>query len=117
TTGKVGIGTASPSNKLSVEGIAAPQTDNSYTLGTASKRWSEVYAATGTINTSDGRQKTSVADSPLGLAFVLALKPRAFKWLAGATVVEWDDEGYEEQVPVTEPRVITELVVELVDGV
>ena len=35
--GKVGIGTTAPSNKLGIEGIAAPETDNSYTLGTASQ--------------------------------------------------------------------------------
>ena len=35
-----------------------PGTDNSTTLGTGSYRWSTVYAATGTINTSDGTTKT-----------------------------------------------------------
>jgi hypothetical protein len=34
------------------------QTDNDYTLGSASKRWSTVYSGTGTINTSDDREKT-----------------------------------------------------------
>jgi hypothetical protein len=36
-------------------------TDNTQTLGTASKRWSTVYAGTGSINTSDAREKTAVA--------------------------------------------------------
>lgn len=35
--------------------------DNSQTMGIASKRWSVVYAGTGTINTSDAREKTVVA--------------------------------------------------------
>lgn len=38
-----------------------PGTDNTYTLGSASLRWSTVYAATGTINTSDANQKQDVS--------------------------------------------------------
>lgn len=34
-----------------------PYADNTYSLGTASYRWSVVYAGTGTINTSDEREK------------------------------------------------------------
>lgn len=37
--------------------ILTPATDNSLTLGSASLRWSTVYAGTGTINTSDAREK------------------------------------------------------------
>lgn len=37
-----------------------PLTDNAYTLGAPSFRWSLVYAATGTINTSDAREKTEL---------------------------------------------------------
>lgn len=36
--------------------------DNSRSLGSAAKRWSVVYAATGTINTSDEREKQDIAD-------------------------------------------------------
>lgn len=39
-------------------GTLAPSADNSQTLGSSSKRWSVVYAGTGTINTSDAREKT-----------------------------------------------------------
>jgi len=41
-------------------GIASfqPVDDNVKTLGAASNRWSVVYAGTGAINTSDGREKT-----------------------------------------------------------
>lgn len=39
-------------------GHLTPGSDNGSNLGTASKRWSEVFAANGTINTSDGTQKT-----------------------------------------------------------
>lgn len=48
--------------RLLVDGSGnhATGTDNAQTLGTASKRWSTVYAGTGTINTSDAREKTPV---------------------------------------------------------
>ena len=37
-----------------------PANDNATNLGLASNRWSVVYAGTGTINTSDGNQKTVI---------------------------------------------------------
>ena len=40
----------------------APGADNTQSLGTVSLRWSVVYAGTGTINTSDGREKQQVAE-------------------------------------------------------
>jgi hypothetical protein len=40
----------------------APTTDNAYSCGYSSFRWSVVYAATGTINTSDANLKEQVAD-------------------------------------------------------
>jgi len=44
----------------------APAVDNSYILGSPSFRWTTVYATTGTINTSDARQKQQ--DRPLSEA-------------------------------------------------
>ena len=37
-----------------------PGADNTYSVGTAARRWSVVYAVTGTINTSDERAKTPI---------------------------------------------------------
>ena len=45
---------------LTVTGGVKPSNDNAVALGTASLRWSEVFAGTGTINTSDAREKTPV---------------------------------------------------------
>jgi hypothetical protein len=45
---------------LTVTGGVKPSADNTVPLGTAPLRWSEVFAGTGTINTSDAREKTSV---------------------------------------------------------
>jgi hypothetical protein len=40
--------------------ITGAALDNSISLGAVGRRWSVVYAGTGTINTSDAREKTSV---------------------------------------------------------
>ena len=39
-----------------------PANDNATYLGSASNRWSTVYAGTGTINTSDANQKTDIVE-------------------------------------------------------
>lgn len=61
-----------------------PGTDNAFTSGTSGQRWSVVYAATGTINTSDERQKTDIVDEPLRLDFVRALRPVQYRWKDGS---------------------------------
>ncbi len=43
-------------------GHVRPASDNLKTCGTASNRWSVIYAGTGTINTSDERAKEQIAD-------------------------------------------------------
>ncbi len=45
-----------------------------------------MFAATGTIDTSDARGKVEVADSELGLAAVMALRPRRCKAKTGGHV-------------------------------
>ena len=52
-----------PDNKyMNVDGVVRPASDNAYSLGVSSSRWSQVYAATGTINTSDERSKIAIVD-------------------------------------------------------
>lgn len=84
--GNLGVGVATPDNKLTVAGVAAPASDNAYSLGSAARRWSAVYAATGVINASDRRLKTDIVDCPLGLDFVRALSPKLYRWRQGATL-------------------------------
>jgi hypothetical protein len=60
-----------------------PATDNAMTLGASGARWSAVWAATGTIQTSDARQKTDIAPSDLGLDFILGLNPVKYRWSVG----------------------------------
>ena len=61
----------------------APLTDNNKTLGTASNRWSIVYAGTGTINTSDAREKQqirSISDAEKAVAVKLKGLLKVFKF-------------------------------------
>jgi hypothetical protein len=60
-----------------------PEIDNAVTLGDSTARWSTIWAATGTIQTSDARQKTDIAPSDLGLDFILALEPVRYRWRVG----------------------------------
>jgi hypothetical protein len=69
---------------VSVGASFRPALDNAVTLGVAGARWSAVWAATGTIQTSDEREKTNIAPSDLGLDFVRALVPVRYRWRQGS---------------------------------
>lgn len=56
-----------------------PSLDATYSNGRSGARWLEVWAANGTIQTSDERKKKEIADSDLGLEFIERL--RAISWL------------------------------------
>ena len=61
-----------------------PASDNAVTLGAAGARWSAIWSATGMIQTSDRRDKTEIAPSDLGLAFILALNPVRYRYTDGS---------------------------------
>jgi hypothetical protein len=65
---------------VSVAGSLRPASDNAVTLGASGARWSAVWSATGTIQTSDVRDKTAIAPSDLGLDFIRLLEPVRFRW-------------------------------------
>lgn len=65
-----------------------PSQDNSFILGSSTNRWAAIWAATGSIQTSDARQKTEVVDSALGLGFIKSLRPVSYKWIVGGSEVE-----------------------------
>jgi endosialidase-like protein len=57
--------------------------DNTFSLGVNGGRWTEVWAANGTIQTSDERLKTDIVDDPLGLDFIRQLRPVEGRWKDG----------------------------------
>lgn len=73
-----------------------PLYDNSIKLGSSAMRWTEVWATNGTIQTSDGRQKTDISDSDLGLNFISSLRPVSYKWITGKNVTRDVIIGYTE---------------------
>jgi hypothetical protein len=70
--------------------------DNAYSLGSSGKRWSSVWAANGTIQTSDVNAKKDIIDSPLGLDFINSLRPVAYKFKVGGNVPDEDFVDEEE---------------------
>jgi hypothetical protein len=60
-----------------------PNTDNAVRLGASGVRWSAVWAANGTIQTSDERAKKDIADAQLGSEFIKSLRPVSYKWIEG----------------------------------
>jgi hypothetical protein len=61
-------------------GQIVPDADNNWTCGSSARRWSAVYAANGTIQTSDFRMKKNIHDLPYGLKEVMQMKPVAYNW-------------------------------------
>jgi hypothetical protein len=77
--------------RIESDGDTRPGADNSHDIGTSSYRWEDVYATNGTIQTSDERQKDNITPSTLGLDFIKALNPVAYKWKNYTSTVNVDD--------------------------
>ena len=75
------IGTAAVNGKLTVAGIVTPSPDNTYSIGTSASRWSEVWSANGTIQTSDIRLKTNIQSLNYGLKEIRQLNPVTYNWI------------------------------------
>ncbi len=101
--GNVAIGTTSAAERLIVNGNVAPLTDNAHSLGTAARRWSVVYAANGTINTSDARDK-SVTGTLERIAgqMVDDVSPILFQWRVGGRDVRSEGDSADPDNPVVE---------------
>ncbi len=68
---------------LEIGGALRPGADNGYSSGTASYRWSVVYAGTGTINTSDEREKSwrgALTDTELAAAREIIAEIGVYQW-------------------------------------
>lgn len=82
-TGKVGVGTVSPTFPLQVNGTIAPVGDGTFDIGGPANRYLNIYATSGVVNTSDARQKREILDSDLGLNFISKLRPVSYYWKKG----------------------------------
>ena len=88
------------------ETSCAPNTDNYYSNGGASNRWSVVYAGTGTINTSDAREKNEVralTEAEVSAAQALAREVGAYKFLGA---IASKGAGAREHIGMTVQRAI-----------
>jgi hypothetical protein len=98
-------GASSPTERMRIESngnarfsnlaTIYPTTDNAVTNGGSGFRWSAIWAANGTIQTSDERAKTDVSDAELGFNFIKSLRPVSYKWVEGGKVDtgKRDDDG------------------------
>ena len=60
-----------------------PSSDNAFDLGQSNRRFDDVFATNGTINTSDITLKDNVVTTDLGLDFLNDLTPIEFTWKDG----------------------------------
>ncbi len=75
--------TSSLTSKMLMDGSGnafRPTNDNTMALGSASARWTAVWAANGTIQTSDERYKTNIRPLASGLNTIMKLTPIAYSW-------------------------------------
>jgi DUF2075 family protein len=61
------------------DGDVVPGADNAQDMGASGARWGDIWAASGSVNTSDETQKVEIANSDLGLSFITALTPIKYK--------------------------------------
>lgn len=80
-------------------GHTRPGADNSYTCGTSSFRWSDIYAVSGSVNTSDEREKTIVGDLSFAGRMVDIVEPILFTWNSAETTMVADPNGEMEPNP------------------
>ena len=57
-----------------------PDADDDHDVGSSSKRFDNIHASNGTIQTSDRNEKENITDTDLGLDFINKLKPISFKF-------------------------------------
>jgi len=81
----IGIGTAEyiqdgGINILSFNEHLIPVSDNLWSLGNSTNRWTSVWAVDGTINTSDARDKTNIRDLDYGIKEIMQLHAIKFNW-------------------------------------
>ncbi len=113
----LGIGTTVAPDKLTVAGVIAPSSDNAFTCGRSGARWSAIWAASATIQTSDGNLKENVEPVPFGLDFVNDLEAIEYTWINGQNIVEPEEYDTGETEPDGSPRMgVRDRIVEVRKG-
>jgi hypothetical protein len=103
-TGNVGFGVSAPLSRIHVanedkiqmddytfgkwatvslefSGNIVPETDDALrSVGLSTRRWKDIWAADGTINTSDSREKENIKSLSYGLDEILKIRPVSFNW-------------------------------------
>ncbi|NDC49351.1 MAG: tail fiber domain-containing protein [Micrococcales bacterium] len=77
--------------------LFAPTANNACSLGDSTHKWTAVWATNGTIQTSDARSKTEIQETPLGLSFIMSLKPRRYKMLESGNLTDGEVEEYKDE--------------------
>ena len=112
-TGEINLG-----NLANVKsGMIYPIVDNASTCGKSGNRWSAIWSANGTIQTSDIREKEDIKPTELGIDFIKSLNPVSYKWKSGGNkvvkVVYRDSNGNEVDATsqdATPAEIITEQI-------
>jgi Protein of unknown function (DUF2793)/Chaperone of endosialidase len=86
-------GLSAPRERIRLEpgGTLRPTYDGSVNCGSASFRWSELFAVNGVSTVSDEREKTDIEPLATGLDFIRKLKPVSYRWKVAERIIESDD--------------------------
>ena len=95
--------------KINSTGDILPAVDNAQDLGSSSLRFDDIFAESGTVNSSDERLKDNIADSSLGLEFINALRPVEYKFKDYTYDIE-KEKAVEAEEAVYETVVVKEAV-------
>jgi len=93
-----------------------PANDNAWSLGYTGQRWTEVYAASSTIVTSDERTKTDIKDTTVGLSFIESLRPVTYRQRISKRIVndlKQDEVDIKDEVPFVGPKPLPYTVTEI----
>ena len=99
-------GTSTGQLVLTTDGVFRPASDGTQSLGAAAFRWSQLFSSSGTINTSDAREKTPVRDfteNELAAAKALSKEIGIFKFLS---MVQEKGDAAREHIGMTVQRAI-----------
>jgi len=78
-------GVATFDDTLVAKAYIEPNSDNTRSLGKSGRRFREVWAANGTIQTSDRDLKTNIQEIEKGVEFVLGLNPVQYQFIDGTS--------------------------------